>query len=122
MMNIEWEPINITSRHRSHKAKTIWLAGSDKNRVNKVCISADLIAQLRWAPGTRVDAFRSGSMFKFQPAKVGLYTLRVQTQNSKTLVITDSALAHELRAFSEASEFDAWIDGEALLFKKKEGA
>lgn len=119
---VAWEKVDYVKKQMNPKLKaTIKVQLNSKNNQPKgLVIARDLTDKAEWKDGTRVTLYRSGSLFKLAYDLVGLETVKKKNKTSVTLSITGQGLSRQIYAFSQgATEFDAWVDGKDILFKKK---
>lgn len=116
----EWETVNVKpASNRQKRESTVYVtAASTGERLNRLNITADLVERLGWDDGERVNLKRSkgGTMFALSKDRVGLITLK---KVGNILYHQNYLLIAELMPEQNGTEFDAWIDGEDLIFKPK---
>lgn len=120
-LDFEWEVITDLGERRLRRNSCVWVTCTkERNRslYNKLNISADLVDKLCWTAGTRVNLLRSkgGNLFALRPSKTGLIELKEQ---QKTLYVQRWQVVANLNCDMNGTEFDAWVDGEDLVFKPK---
>lgn len=119
---VKWERVDYVRKQMPVKLKGIIKVtlNPKTKQPSYVTIARDLTEKAEWKDGTRVTLYRSGSLFKLAYDPVGLETVKKKSNTSATLSITGQGLSRQLYAFSQgATEFDAWVDGRDILFKKK---
>lgn len=122
VMDFDWELVETEKRKKGPRnlSDKVWLTSrinkAGHEIVDKMHISFNLVDELCWSDGTRVNLFRSksGKMFKMCADKVGLITLR---QAGTRTWYQDVNLMLEFNVPANGKEFDAWVDGEDLVFK-----
>lgn len=121
-MDFEWELLGVDVKRggRKKRENMVWLTGHKKFETHTVYdtmnVSWNLIEELCWTDGTRVNLFRSkgGKLFKLSPDKVGLITLH--QKDTKTWY-QSTGMMLEFNVPANGCEFEAWIDGDDLVFK-----
>ncbi len=116
---IEWEEVRFEAgANRTKKHNLVWLTKAVKTAksVNKLSVSSDLVAQLGWTDGERVNLYKAGNMFKMAKGKTGLIRFR---NAGGSLCCNSWALCAELHPDINGTEFDAWVDNGELYFKRK---
>lgn len=125
-IDFDWEMISVSNPHSCgpNRVKKVWLTTKsmrpNDTRLNVINISSDLIKKAGWTNGIRVNLYKSGnSLFKFSPSSVGLYKPIFTTYkaNSGTMKITNILLVAELNPDRNGKEFDAWVEGNEILFR-----
>lgn len=121
-LDFEWEIVTDLGAKRLKRVSCVWVtctkARFDRELYNKLNISADLVDKLGWTSGTRVNLLRSkgGNMFALRPSKTGLIELK---ENQKVLYCQRWQVVANLNCDQNGTEFDAWVDGDDLIFKPK---
>ena len=121
-LEMKWEKVNVEQKPRVRVNGTVRVIGKDKP--NGITISGDLCDKACWEEGTRVTLYKSGSLMKLAYDEVGLLTLKAASSNSvntNTLKITGMAVADAIISTGHTREYTAWVDGNDVLFKPKEG-
>lgn len=120
-LDFEWEVVDDFGpiKGRKSKKKEVWVSRGGKGSWSRLNISADLVDELCWTPGVRVNLLRAKGMrmYALRPSNVGLIELK-GTGNS--LYYQAWQVVAELNIDQNGVEFDAWVDGESLVFKPKE--
>ena len=111
----EFELIEVSVGNHTNKSNICKIDG------NKKCftIPRRISEQLCWADKERVNLYRFGETFLLKPDNVGLLTMH----NYKgVLAITSKNFCIELLSRTRSCrEYEAWVEGNALLFKPKKG-
>lgn len=116
----EWETVDVKSAgNRQKRENEVYLTSASKGeRLNRLNITADLVESLGWNDGERVNLKRSkgGTMFALCKDRVGLISMK---RVGNILYHQNFLLIAELMPEQNGTEYDAWIDGEDLIFKPK---
>lgn len=133
--NMDWEMVDVKVRGGggAHVRKAIRV----NPKTNRIVISGDLISEAGWnKERERVSLYKSGNLFMFKPNKIGsIYfvgTFKNNPDGTKTLNgNTMQTYGFDIRStllmvadtnsrFAKRVDYDAWVDGDAILFKFKE--
>lgn len=114
--NFEWKKVSYSKKFYKGDVQTVLIRFSGGEPMG-IRFSRDITDAAGWEGGTRCTLYRSGGMFKLAKETVGLETVR---QESGLCFINSKGLATQIYAFSSGErEFEAWVDGEDIIFMKK---
>lgn len=120
---IEWTKIEVSTSKGGAKLHSIVTISPKQNVIQ---VSNDLWTAAGWAePSQRVDLLQSGKMFKFEPAKAGCIKFQTDGSSSKCAMrvysqgvfISIVAGALNGKRPKDRVDFDAWVDGNAVVFR-----
>lgn len=123
---VTWTKVEYEkSRYNSSRAKKpsmVWLSksGSKDKLYRIVNIASDLVAEAGWQNGDRVTLYKAGAaLFMLKREKVGLETVRNVSKKQGSMRINSISLVGAIGPSVNGTEFDAWTDGDAIIFKPK---
>lgn len=116
---MEWEAVKFNATGKKGRQKSVWVekVGKTSKMYSRFKISSDLVDELGWTDGTRVNLYRSGATYKLVPAKTGLITLK---KVGKVLFYNNWSMCAELRPDLYGPEYTAYVLGNELYFYGKE--
>lgn len=113
---------NARGSYNPRRTKTVYL-NKNKNEAGKeiyfrATISGDLVKELGWKAGDRVDLLQCGTMFALQKATAGLFYLRhTGSKSQNSLCINSQNLClHLITNTKRCEEYKAWVDGDMVIF------
>lgn len=125
-------PYSGEKNYGSHRSKAVWLTGShDKSGkfvYRKVCISSDICSAAGLKEGDRVDfaSSKDHTQLAFVKSRVGVYTLKRASNGSRSLSISSSPLALDIRSASSwghsssTDRFKAKVVDGCVVFERED--